>query len=115
MIVTEQPHNDRKCTVIHFTSDVIDAAVKEEEVDIFKEGDNVFRIKYPERCAPDQGIGCLRRSLGVILSAHSLACSMSMIACIYTISKTLQLLVSSFLKLLSKLMLSTKLSTLLYN
>ena len=82
MMVTKQPHHDRKCTVIHFTSNVIDAAVKEEEVDIFKEGDNVFRIKYPERCAPDQGIGYLRRSLGVILSAHSLACSMSMIACI---------------------------------
>ena len=82
MMVTEQPHHDRKCKVIHFTSDVIDAAVKEEEVDIFKEGDNVFRIKYPERCAPEQGIGYLRRSLGVILSAHSLACSMSMIACI---------------------------------
>ena len=74
MIVTEQPHNDRKCTVIHFTSDVIDAAVKEEEVDIFKEGYNVFRIKYPERCAPEQGIEYLRRrSLGVILSAHYLA------------------------------------------
>ena len=71
MMVTEQPHHDRKCTVIHLTSD---AAVKEEEVYIFKEGDNVFRIKYPERCAPEQGIEYLRRStsLEVILTAYSL-------------------------------------------
>ena len=70
MMVTEQPHHDRKCTVIHLTSDVI----KEEEVDIFKEGDNVFRIKYPERYEPEQGIEYLRRrSLEVILSAHSSA------------------------------------------
>ena len=70
MMVTEQSHHDRKCTVIHLTSDVIE----EEEVDIFKEGDNVFRIKYPERYEPEQGIECLRRrSLEVILSAHFLA------------------------------------------
>ena len=52
---------------INLTSDVI------EEVDIFKEGDNVFRIKYPERYEPEQGIECLRRkSIEVILSAYSL-------------------------------------------
>ena len=73
-MVTEQSHHDRKCTVIHLTSDVI-----EEEVDIFKEGDNVFRIKYPERYEPEQGIECLRRkSIEVILSTYILWYSMSM-------------------------------------
>ena len=91
MMVTEQPHHDRKCTVIHLTSDVIE----EEEVDIFKEGDNVFRLKYPERCDPEQGIEYLR-SLQVTLSSHSLAAEHD--AC--NIS-------NSFLKPLSKILLST--------
>ena len=70
MMVTEQPHHDRKCRVIHLTSDVIE----EEEVDIFKEGDNVFLIKYPERYEPEQGIEYLRRrSHKVTLNVHSLA------------------------------------------
>ena len=66
MMVIEQPTHDQKCTVIHFTSDLSNlkagriADVKEEEVDIFEKGGNVFRIIYPERCAPDQGIEQLR-------------------------------------------------------
>ena len=54
MMVIEKPTHDKKCKVIHFSpsSSALKAGrladVKEEEVDIFKEGDNVFRIKYPE-------------------------------------------------------------------
>ena len=63
MMVTEQPTHDQKCKVIHFSSNFRNfeiANIREEEVDIFKKGDNVFRIKYPERCAPDQGIEQLK-------------------------------------------------------
>ena len=66
MMVIEKPTHDKKCKVIHFSSSSSTlkagrlADVKEDEVDIFEEGDNVFRIKYPERCAPDQGIEHLR-------------------------------------------------------
>ena len=67
----EQLHHGRKCTVIHFDERLSKAAVKEEEVDISEE-DIIFRIKYPERYEPEQGIAVLRRkkSLEVILSVH---------------------------------------------
>ena len=66
MMIIEKPTHDKKCKVIHFSSSSSTlkagrlADVKEEEVDIFQEGDDVFRIKYPERCTPDQGIEHLR-------------------------------------------------------
>ena len=72
MIVTEKPTHDRKCTVIHFTStdrSTSKASINEEEVDIFRKGDNVFRIKYTERYDPEWGIKHLK-SPKVFLSAH---------------------------------------------
>ena len=66
MMVIEKPTHDKKCKVIHFSSSSTTfkagrlADVKEEQVDIFEKGDNVFRIKYPERCAPDKGIEHLK-------------------------------------------------------
>ena len=67
MVIDKKTNHDRKCRVIHFASGPSTirptAAVKEEEVDIFERGDNVFRIKYPERCAPDQGIEQLRKNI----------------------------------------------------
>ena len=67
----EQPRHGRKCTVIHFDERLSKAAIKEEEVDISEE-DIIFRIKYPERYEPEQGIAVLqeKKSLEVILSVH---------------------------------------------
>ena len=75
MMVTKKPTHDRKCTVIHFRSkdrlmkSTSIAYISEEEVDIFKKGDNVFRIKYPERYVQEWGIEYLE-SPEVFLSAH---------------------------------------------
>ena len=70
MMVTEIPGNDHFCKVIHFGKpSSLKLTVQEEEVDIFQEGENVFRIKYPERCEPDQGIVLLRELVEVSLSA----------------------------------------------
>ena len=70
MMVIEQLSNDRKCKVIHFGKpSSLKLSVQEEEVNIFQEGENVFRIKYPERFEPDQGIELLRRLVEVSLSA----------------------------------------------
>ena len=68
MMVTEQPTHDQKCKVIHFSSGLSNLKAGRiadviEEVDIFENGDNVFRIKYPERCAPDQGIEQLKKKV----------------------------------------------------
>ena len=66
MMVTEPPHHDRKCTVIHFTNSTSTTlCVKENEVDIFVNGDNVFLLKYPERLQPDLGIKYLRQCIEV--------------------------------------------------
>ena len=68
MMVVKPPQHDRTCKVIHFGNSKL--RVQEKEIDIFKDGDNVFRIKYPERCIPDQSIQHLRKFL-VILSLVS--------------------------------------------
>ena len=74
MIVIEQPTHDKRCKVIHFKSAVSKADFIEEEVDIYEKGDNVFRIKYPERYTPDHTIEHLKmKCLEVILSALTLA------------------------------------------
>ena len=74
IIVTEQPTHDKRCKVIHFKSAVCKADFTEEEVDIYEKGDNVFRIKYPERYAPDRTIEYLKmKCFEVILSALTLA------------------------------------------
>ena len=70
MMVIEQPTHDQKCKVIHFSSGLSTLkagriAVIKEEVDIFQEGGNIFRLKYPERCAPDQGIEQLKKKVSV--------------------------------------------------
>ena len=72
MMVTKKPTHDRKCTVIHFAStdrSISKASINEEEVDIFRKGNNVFRIKYTERYDPEWGIKHLK-SPEVFLSAH---------------------------------------------
>ena len=77
MMVIEKPSNDSKCKVIHFGEpSSLKLSVQEEEVDIFKEGENVFCIKYPERCEPDQGIELLRRLVEVSLGAVLVQCMM---------------------------------------
>ena len=66
MMVTEPPHHDRKCTVIHFKNNTSTTlCVKETEEDIFVNGDNVFLLKYPERLQPDLGIKYLRQCIEV--------------------------------------------------
>ena len=68
MMVVEPPHHDRICKVIHFGNSS-KSRVQEEEIDIFKDGDDVYRIKYPERCIPDQSIQHLRKFLVIFYSA----------------------------------------------
>ena len=64
MMVVEPPQHDRICKVIHFGNSKL--RVQEKEIDIFKDRDNVFRIKYPERCIPDQSIQHLRKFLVIL-------------------------------------------------
>ena len=47
--------NERRCTVIHFSENPWEKRneVNEEEIDLFLEGRNVFRIHYPERIDPE--------------------------------------------------------------
>jgi len=72
MMVVETPTDEQKCKVIHFTGPVhiIKACPLEQEIDIAKEGDNFFRIKYPERLQPDKGIKDLRECVQVILNCY---------------------------------------------
>ena len=84
MMITELPHDDKKCKVIHFQEkEELDSltlqkkgsktmCIKENEVDIFVNGDNVFLLKYPERLQPDLGIKYLRQCIEVILSSFLL-------------------------------------------
>ena len=67
MMVTEAPADERKCTVIHFSSNGNSVRAVEEEIDIIGQGDNFFRIKYPERLQPERGIEYLRECVKVIL------------------------------------------------
>ena len=73
MMVVE-PINERECKVLHFSGplnleEVKLCSVVEEPVDLFKEGDSVFRIDYQERRHPAEGITDLRES--VQLSQHN--------------------------------------------
>lgn len=67
MMVVETPTDERKCKVIHFTGSWSEVCAFEQEIDIAEQGDNFFRIKYPERLQPERGIEYLRECVKVIL------------------------------------------------
>jgi len=74
MMVIEKPTHDQKCEVIHFSKKKFleTTTIRKEEVNIFERG-KIYRIKYPERRGPKQGIEHLReRNREVIFCVHEL-------------------------------------------
>ena len=67
MMVIEAPTDERKCTVIHFSPKRFQICAEEEEIDIVKQGDHFFRIKYPEQLQPERGIQYLRECVEVTI------------------------------------------------